>query len=153
MIHRPPARPIAALTRAFPILSAHHRLTIAAHATRVGSGRIRASHRLPDFRPTAAGFAGRGRAWRKQSLSSRALLLVCDLQYGAALCVGRVYGCEIVQEPPLQRFAARNSATACFRGVAVAFAETFSGLYESGAPLDDDLRMDEESFAFGSFRL
>src|SRR5262249_24067361 len=103
--------------------------------------------------PTAAGFAGRGRAWRKQSLSSRALLLVCDLQYGAALCVGRVNGCEIVQEPPLQRFAARNSATACFRGVAVAFAETFSGLYESGAPLDDDLRMDEESFAFGSYRL
>jgi hypothetical protein len=59
--------------------------------------------------------------------------LICGLQYGVVLCTGRVNGCEVVQEPRLQQFAAETAQKACFRGVAVAFAETFPGLYESGA--------------------
>jgi hypothetical protein len=36
--------------------------------------------------------------------------LVYDLQFGVALCAGRVNGCEIVQQLPLQLFAGSESA-------------------------------------------
>jgi hypothetical protein len=79
-----------------------------------GNGRIQAPRRLlprsTGWRHATAGFRGRGRAWRSCSSSSWASRLVYGLQFGAALCTGRVNDCEVMQRPPLHPFAGTGIA-------------------------------------------
>src|SRR5271155_1510439 len=100
--------------RAPPTLLARRLPTAAVAAAAPGIGRIRVTVRLrppsTGLLDAAAGFCGIGRTRHGYSSSLWALRLVYSLQFGAALCAGRVSSCEIVQQPPLQLFAATEIA-------------------------------------------
>src|SRR5271156_3857623 len=67
------------------------------------------SRALPLMAPSDT-FSPRPRTSKRHSSSSWALRLVYGLQFGAALCPGRVNGCEIVQQVPLHLFAGTGIA-------------------------------------------
>jgi hypothetical protein len=73
-----------------------HQLPPAQQEAETAEFEHRVDRRAIGWRLAAAGFRGRGRAWRSLS-SSWGLCLVCRLQFGAAVCAGRVNDCGIVQ--------------------------------------------------------